>query len=160
MLDSSKRGRPFNLSAKLRRAPLRLASGAFILNTGLGKLHGTEETAVGVHSMASRTYPFLAPIPPSKFLKILGAGEVALGGAILCPVVPAWFAGTALTGFSGSLLNIYWQTPGMHEPNDPRPTRQGTPLAKDIWLLGIGTALVVDALISRPFRGRRPTERG
>ena len=34
-----------SLSAKLRRAPIRIATGAFILNSGLGKLHGDEDTA-------------------------------------------------------------------------------------------------------------------
>jgi hypothetical protein len=31
-----------------------------------------------------------------------------------------------------------------------RPTQQGTPLAKDVWMLGIGVGLMVDALTDRP----------
>ena len=34
-----------SLAAKLRRAPLRLATGAFILNAGVGKLSADEGTA-------------------------------------------------------------------------------------------------------------------
>jgi hypothetical protein len=143
------------LAAKIRRAPLRAATGAFILNAGLGKLRAGEEAAQGIHGMATGTYPFLAPIEPPKFLKLVGASEVALGGALLSPFVPAGLAGTALTGFSGALLNMYWRTPGMHEPNSPRPTQQGTAIAKDVWMLGIGVALMLDAMLTRSDKGSR-----
>jgi hypothetical protein len=29
-----------------------------------------------------------------------------------------------------------------------RPTQQGTPIAKDVWLLGIGAALVLDEVLA------------
>jgi hypothetical protein len=54
-----------------------------------------------------------------------------------------------LAGFSGSLLGVWWKTPGMHPPGDPRPTRQGIPLAKDVWMLAIGVRLILDALLSK-----------
>jgi hypothetical protein len=34
----------------------------------------------------------------------------------------------------------------MHEPGDPRPTQQGIPLAKDVWLVGAGLTLILDDL--------------
>jgi hypothetical protein len=34
----------------------------------------------------------------------------------------------------------------MHEEGSLRPTEQGTALAKDVWMLAIGSALVLDAL--------------
>jgi hypothetical protein len=37
----------------------------------------------------------------------------------------------------------------MHPPGDPRPTRQGIPLAKDVWMLAIGVRLILDALLSK-----------
>jgi hypothetical protein len=37
----------------------------------------------------------------------------------------------------------------MHQPGNPRPTQQGTAVAKDVWMLGIGLGLVLDALLSR-----------
>jgi hypothetical protein len=58
-------------------------------------------------------------------------------------------AGAALTGFSGSLLSVWWKTPGMHPQGDPRPTQQGIPLAKDVWMLAIGVSLILDALLSK-----------
>ena len=88
-------------------------------------------------------------IEPKQFLKLLAAGEIALGGALLAPVVPAALAGLGLAGFSSALLTMWWRTPGMHEPGSLRPTRQGTAIAKDVWMLGVGAGLVVDAATAR-----------
>lgn len=143
-----------SMSAKLRRAPIRIVSGAFILNAGVGKFGGNDETAKGTHAMASGAYPVLEKIPPKVFLKAVSAGEIALGTGLLLPVVPAGLAGLALVGFSGSLLGMWWRTPGMHNEGSPRPTPQGTAIAKDSWLLGIGAALVADALLD-PARTKR-----
>jgi hypothetical protein len=37
----------------------------------------------------------------------------------------------------------------MREKDSLRPTQQGTALAKDAWLLGIGLSLIADALTDR-----------
>ena len=132
---------------------LRTAAGAFILNAGIGKWSGSEETATGVHGMAVGTYQFLKPVPPRRFLKLLAAAEIGLGTALLVPLVPAGVAGAALTGFAGGLLGLYLRTPGMH--SRLRPTRQGTPIAKDVWLLGIGIGLLADDVADR--RSARPS---
>ena len=126
---------------------LRATAGAFILNAGIGKWSGSEETAAGVHGMATGTYPFLKPVPPRRFLKLLAGAEIALGAALLTPFVPAAVAGAALTGFAGGLLGLYLRTPGMHQRL--RPTQQGTAIAKDVWLLGIGVGLLTDDLAAR-----------
>ncbi len=42
----------------------------------------------------------------------------------------------------------------MHEEGSPRPTQQGTAIAKDVWMLGIGTGLVLDAALD-PARNKR-----
>lgn len=136
------------LSTKLRRAPGRFAAGVFILNAGIGKLSGTDETAKALHGMASGAYPVLAKIEPKTFLKVVAVSEIALGGALLLPIVPAGLVGLGLVGFSGSLLGMWWRTPGMHNEGSLRPTQQGTAIAKDIWMLGIGSGLVVDAVLS------------
>lgn len=132
---------------KLSHAALRGTTGAFILNAGIGKWSGTEETATALHGMAAGTYPFLKSIPPRRFLKLLAGAEIGLGALLLAPFVPALVAGTALTGFAGSLLGLYLRTPGMH--TRLRPTQQGTAIAKDVWLLGIGAGLVADGLTAR-----------
>jgi hypothetical protein len=137
------------ISAKARRLPGRLATGAFILNAGVGKWSADEETAARLHGMAVGTFPFLAKLKPRDFARLLAAGEMALGAAILLPVVPAALAGAGLTAFSASLLAMYVQTPGMRREQSLRPTAQGTALAKDVWMLAIGLGLAVDGLTQR-----------
>ena len=132
-----------------RQLPARAAAGGFILNSGLSKWQADEETAVRLHGMAVGSYPFLAKIPARDFGRLLALTEIGLGGALLLPVVPAWLAGAALRAFSGGLLGMYLKTEGMHEPGSVRPTPQGVPLAKDIWMLGIGLSLLADDLTER-----------
>ncbi|WP_335936207.1 hypothetical protein [Streptomyces sp. PTD5-9] len=121
-----------------RDAAPRLATGAFILNSGLGKLKADEDTARSMHDMACAAYPFLKKIEPGRFTRALAWSEIAIGGALLAPFVPTRVAGLALTGFSSGLLGLYLRLPGMREPGSLRPTHNGVPLAKDSWMLGIG----------------------
>ncbi len=132
-----------------RRQPGRIAAGAFILNSGVSKWTADEETAARLHKMASGTYPFLARLQPTDFVRLLAAGEIALGSALLLPVVPAVAAGAGLTAFSAGLLGMYLRTPGLRREGSLRPSPQGTPLAKDVWLLGIGLGLTLDAVTDR-----------
>ncbi len=134
------------LPVKLRHLPQRIATGAFILNAGIGKLNADEETAAQLHGFAVGTYPFLAKLKPQDFAKLLGGTEIALGAALLLPVVPTALAGAGLAAFSGGLLGLYVRTPGMRKEGSPLPTQQGIPLAKDVWMLGIGLGLVLDEL--------------
>lgn len=136
-----------SLSAKLRRAPLRLVTGAFIVNSGLGKLKGDEATAAGIHGMAVGAYPVISKIQPPVFLKVLAISEIAVGTALLLPLVPAGLAGIALTGFAGSLLGMYVRTPALHD-SKLRPTQAGTAVSKDIWMAGIGVGLIIDAALA------------
>lgn len=132
--------------ARLHQLPPRIAAGAFVLNSGLSKAKGDEAQAVGVHGMAAGTYPFLKGIEPTTFLKLLSKAEIALGVALLVPVVPSLAAGAALTGFAGGLLGLYLRTPGLREEGSLRPTQQGMAIAKDVFLLGIGLSLVLEEL--------------
>jgi len=136
-----------SLAAKLRRAPLRLATGAFILNAGVGKLSADEGTATWLHSTAADALPVLKRVPPTVFAKVLAAGEIAVGAALLVPVVPAGLAGIALIGFGGVLTAMYVRTPAWHD-RYLRPTPEGVASAKDVWLLGAGVGLLVDAALT------------
>jgi hypothetical protein len=136
-----------SLAAKLRRAPVRIATGAFILNSGLSKLKGDEQTAKGVHGMAVGAYPFLKKIEPNTFLKALGVVETTLGATLLLPLVPAGLAGLALSGFATALVGLYVRTPALHDAY-MRPTQGGVGIAKDIWMASIGYGLVIDAALS------------
>lgn len=137
------------LSIKARHLPPRIATGAFILNSGIGKLSADEATAVQLHGFASGTYPFLKKMKPQDFVRALAVTEIALGAALLIPAVPAAVAGAGLTAFSGGLLGLYARTPGMRKENSPLPTQQGTALAKDVWMAGVGLGLVIDDLSDR-----------
>lgn len=141
------------LPIKARHLPPRLAAGAFILNSGVGKWSADDETAAQLHGFAVGTYPFLAKLKPRDFARLLAASEIALGAALLLPVVPAVVAGVGLTAFSGGLLGLYARTPGMRKDGSPLPTQQGIAIAKDVWMLGIGLGLVIDDLTDRPDDG-------
>jgi len=136
-------------SIKTGHLPQRIAAGAFILNSGIGKLSADEATAAQVHGFATSTYPFLNKLKAKDFVRILAVSEIALGGALLIPFVPSVVAGAGLTAFSGGLLGLYAKTPGMRKEGTPFPTQQGIPLAKDVWMAGIGIGLVVDDLTDR-----------
>lgn len=136
-----------SLAAKLRRAPGRIVTGVFILNSGLDKFKGDEQTAIGIHGLATGAYPFLTKLPPTLFLKLVAIGEVAIGGALLFPLVPAGLAGLALTGFAGVMVGLYARTPGIHD-SKLRPTQADTGLSKDVWMAGIGVGLMIDAALN------------
>ncbi|HEY2305183.1 MAG TPA: hypothetical protein VGI05_04810 [Streptosporangiaceae bacterium] len=130
---------------KARDLPGRIATGAYILHAGLEKWQADEARAKGVHKVACGAFPFLERIPPERFIKMLAAGEIALGTALLAPFVPSALAGAALAGFSGSLVTMYLRTPAMHKPGSVWPTQTGTGVSKDVWMLGIGLGLVAGA---------------
>ena len=123
--------------------PSRVATGAFILHAGLEKWHGDEVRAAATHGMACGAFPVLKPIPPTRFLRLLAAGEIATGAALLIPLVPDRMAGALLTGFSASLVGLYLRTPGMRKAGSVWPTQQGIGISKDVWLLGTGLDLVL-----------------
>jgi hypothetical protein len=134
------------LKIKASHLPPRIAAGAFILNSGVGKWSADEEAAAQLHGFAVGTYPFLAKLKPRDFARLLAASEIALGAALLVPVIPSALVGAGLTAFSGGLLGLYARTPGMRKDGTPFPTQQGIAIAKDVWMLGIGLGLVIDDL--------------
>jgi uncharacterized membrane protein YphA (DoxX/SURF4 family) len=134
------------LRSKVRHIPGRLATGSFILNSGLTKLSANDQVASGVHGMATGTYPALQGIDPKLFTRLLAGTEIAIGLALLTPVVPTAVAAVGLAGFSAGLLGLYLRTPGMHRRASLRPTPDGIPLAKDIWMLGMATDFLIDEL--------------
>jgi hypothetical protein len=137
------------LPIKIADIAPRIATGAFILNSGLGKRNVDEAHAKGLHGMAAGTYPFLGKLEATQFAKYLSAGEILLGAALLAPVVPTALAGAGLTAFAGGLVGMYLKTPGLRKEGSLAPTEQGIGIAKDIWMLGIGVSFVVDAVANR-----------
>jgi F0F1-type ATP synthase assembly protein I len=129
---------------KLSHIPPRAATGAFILNAGLGKRGLDQESAAYMQQMAAGAFPQAGKIDTEQFGKILAGVEIGLGALLLAPFVPSRLAGLALVGFSAGLLTMYLKTEGLTESDGVRPTQAGTPVAKDVWMLGIGLGLLLD----------------
>jgi hypothetical protein len=127
--------RPSNL-------PLRLASGAYIANAGVS-LFFEPERAHDLHKQAAAAYPMLETLKPEHFLRLLAAGETAVAGLLLVPRVGPRIAGLALTVLSAGLLVPYLKDARLHAATGSvRPNKEGEGLAKDVWILGIGLALL------------------
>lgn len=137
---------------RLHQVPLRLSTGLIILDSGLKKRTADAETAQRLHAMAAAAYPFLADTDPQDFVRLLSRAEIALGVALLLPVVPTWLVAPTLTGFAGGLVGMYLRTPSLHEEGSIRPSAQGVGVSKDIWMLGIGVGLVLDSLTPHRWR--------
>ncbi|WP_331460661.1 hypothetical protein [Arthrobacter sp. zg-Y750] len=129
---------------KLSHIPLRLVTGAYILNSGLSKRGLDAESAAGLQHMAANAFPQVEDMEPVKFGKLLSNAEICVGLTLLLPFVPSRLAGLVLGAFSGGMVRMYLKTPGMTGEDGIRPTADGTALAKDIWMAGIAAALVLD----------------
>ncbi|MBC2637956.1 MULTISPECIES: hypothetical protein [unclassified Rhodococcus (in: high G+C Gram-positive bacteria)] len=124
--------------------PGRIATGAFILHSGIQKRSADEQTAAAVHGMAAGAFPFLGAIPPDRFVALLSAAEIGVGAALLTPIVPTAVAGAALAAFSGGLVTMYLRTPALRNPGSIWPNENGIAVAKDTWMLGMGLGFVLD----------------
>ncbi|WP_341481691.1 hypothetical protein [Arthrobacter caoxuetaonis] len=129
---------------KLSHIPLRLTTGAYILNSGLNKRNLDEESAAGLQQMAGNAFPQVLDLEPARFGKLLSAAEITLGLTLLTPFIPSRLAGLALGAFSGGLVTMYLKTPELTEEDGFRPSPAGVPYAKDLWMLGVAGALILD----------------
>ena len=144
----------------LTHVPIRVATGAFILNSGIGKLGADEGTAQFLHGAAAATYPSLfADMKPASFARLLAVSEVALGAALLAPMVPATVAGAGLTGFGASLMGLYLKTPSMTLDDGIRPSQEGTAVAKDVWLVGAGLTLLTQGIAGAAKSGLKTSKK-
>jgi uncharacterized membrane protein YphA (DoxX/SURF4 family) len=131
---------------KIRHLPMRLATGAVILNSGLSKRNAPPEVAERVHGFATSAYPPLTRSRPEQFVRLLSVAEITLGAALLIPVVPTTVAAAGLTAFSAGLIGLYLRGPGLREEGSLRPTQQGNAIVKDVWMLGIGVGMLIDEM--------------
>jgi uncharacterized membrane protein YphA (DoxX/SURF4 family) len=135
-----------DLPVSARRMPVRVATGVWILHSGIEKWFGDEDQAKFHHAMTVNAFPFVKKVPPRRFLRILAACEIATGTVMLAPFISPARAGTALTAFSTGLLTLYFRSPKLHKPGSVWPTFEGIAFSKDVWMLGIGLSLVADAV--------------
>jgi uncharacterized membrane protein YphA (DoxX/SURF4 family) len=131
---------------QLRNIPTRVATGAFILHSGIEKWNGGHEQAAGLQQMAAGAFPEVEKVQPPTFLRALAIAEIATGAVLLAPFVSPIRAGAALTAFSGGLVTLYARTPSLRQPNSIWPSEQGLGVSKDIWMLGIGLGLVLGGI--------------
>lgn len=147
------------MATKLWHVPVRLATGAIIVDQGLQKLGADEDTAKWLHGQAVHAFPQFADMDPKDFVQLLSASEIALGAALLgIGFVPSGLAGLGLSAFAGSLTRLYLTAPGTRrEGTVAAPSQQGVGLAKDSWMLAIGVALVLDSVLGSGRRRRKKT---
>ena len=141
------------MATKLWHVPVRLATGAIIVDQGLQKLGADEDTAKWLHGQAVQAFPRFADMDPKDFVQLLSASEIALGAALLgIGFVPSSLAGLGLSLFGGSLTRLYLTAPGTRREGSIAPSHQGVGLAKDSWMLAIGVALGLDSVFGRRKR--------
>ena len=144
------------MATKLWHVPVRLATGAIILDQGLSKLGADEDTAKWLHGQAVVAFPQFQDMDPKDFVQLLSTCEIALGTALLgIGLVPSSLAGIGLSAFGGSLTRLYLRAPGTRREGSIAPSQQGIGLVKDSWMLAIGTALVLDAVFGSGGRRRK-----
>jgi uncharacterized membrane protein YkgB len=132
------------MALRASHIPLRLTTGAFILNSGLGKTSLDEGSAGYMQAMAAKAFPQIGQLDAQQFGKILAASEIGIGSALLAPFVPSRLAGLALLAFSTGMMTMYFRTPELTQEDGVRPTQDGTSVAKDVWLVGIALSLLLD----------------
>jgi hypothetical protein len=144
------------MATKLWHVPVRLATGAIIVDQGLLKLGADDDTAKWLHGQAVQAFPQFADMEPRDFVQLLSTSEIALGAALLgIGFVPSSLAGLGLGVFGGALTRLYLKSPGTRREGSVAPSQQGIGLAKDSWMLAIGAALVLDALFGSRGRKRK-----
>ena len=121
---------------------MRAIPGAYILNSGIGKVGMDEGTAEYLYNEAVKGLPFLESLDPKTFGKLLTAGEIGLGWALPLPFVPNKLAGLGLAAFSGGMMSMYFRDPANTLEDGIRPSQQGGALAKDSWMLAIALGLI------------------
>jgi hypothetical protein len=141
------------LRTLVRQLPLRLTTGSYILNAGLAKLDADDQTAKQLHDLAAGAFPVLRDLDPRIFTGVVAGSEVALGAALLAPVVPGWVVGIGLGAFAGGMLRMYTKTPGLRHEQSLRPTEEGVALAKDVWMLGMAASLILERIRPRRRHG-------
>ncbi len=141
------------MGMRLRDVPTRLATGAYILHSGITKLKAGPELAAGLHASAAGAYPVLKDIPSTRFVRALAVTEITVGSLLLAPFIPTAVAAVVLTGFSSGLVGMYLRTPALRKPGGIWPSQAGTAVSKDSWMLGIGLGMLIGAAERRRGRG-------
>ena len=107
---------------RLTHIPLRLATGAFILNAGWGKRKLDKDSAAGLQAMAARVIPPVSRTDAEKFGKMLSYAEMTLGAALLTPLLPSRLAGRSSSRSGDDMVTTSghtWQLSAVPVPHIP-----------------------------------------
>lgn len=128
---------------RLSNAILRGVSGAYLLQSGLGKKDAPVEVYQHLQGMAATGIPQFKEWDAKTFGQFLWISEAAIGGLLLTPFVSKRLAGIALTAFSAGMLSMYFNNDEMTQEDGIRPSEAGISLSKDVFLSAIGAALMM-----------------
>lgn len=137
------------MSNRISTGILRAVTGAWILNSGVGKLKLDKAGAEQLQHAAEVGVPEVKNLDPVTFGRLLSYTEILLGAGLLAPMVNRRLIGLALTGFASGMLTMYFRNPEMTEDDGFRPTHKGIALSKDMWLAAIGLAMVLSSRTKR-----------
>ncbi len=127
---------------RLSNAILRGVSGAYLIQSGLGKKDLPVEAYEGLQGMAASGIPQFSEWDAKTFGQFLWLSEVGIGTLLVTPIVNKRLAGAALLTFSAGMLSMYFRNDEMTQDDGIRPSQEGTALSKDVWLGAIGAALI------------------
>lgn len=127
----------------ISNAILRSVPGAYILQSGYGKLSLDAASAEGLKQFAATGIPQFAEWDSEVFGKFIAGSELLVGGLLVTPFVSKRLAGAALLTFSAGMLTMYFRNPGMTQEDGIRPSQEGTGLSKDVFMAAIGAALMI-----------------
>lgn len=126
----------------ISNAILRGVSGAYLLQSGYGKMNLPSEAAAGIQGLAATGVPPVSNLDAKTFGKVVSYSELGIGAALLTPVVSNRIAGLGLGVFSAGLLAIYFRNPVMTQEDGIRPSQDGIAISKDLFMAAIAGALV------------------
>lgn len=121
---------------------LRGISGAYFLQSGIGKLKMPTEAATGLQQFAATGVPQVTKLDPDAFGKVVSYSEIGVGASLLAPVVSNRLAGLALGAINAGFLSIYFRNDQMTRKDGIRPSEAGTGLSKDLFIAAIAAALI------------------
>lgn len=127
---------------RLSNAILRGVSGAYLIQSGLGKKDLPEEAYGHLKGMAASGIPQFGEWDDKTFGQFLWLSEIGIGAVMVTPFVNKRLAGAALLAFSAGMLSMYFRNDELTQADGIRPSQEGTPLSKDVWLAAIGASLI------------------
>ena len=125
---------------KLHDLPTGLVTGGYILHSGLDKWRADDAARDSGPRNGGRDVSGVEiRAPGPDFTRLLAASEIAMGAALLAPVVPAAISGGHPHRVLGRAPGSLHPRPGLRKPGSVWPTHRASASARTSWNLGIST---------------------